>query len=294
MSLYETLWFFAAYSFLGWVIEVIYHAVCCGKIVNRGFLNGPICPVYGFGILAILYTVSFLPKDASGGPSHLFLFIDGMLIASAIEFLAGYLLDRIYHTRWWDYSDIPFNLGGYICLKFSLLWGLGTSFMVRVVHPTVNALTAGGIPERIGYGLLALIYIVGFSDLIATVIMLRGIARNLKELDRIRTELRKPSEALTRVIGTNAIKAQNMTAELGVQAALAKAELRDASAERVAATREQLELKAAAIRAKFTEHSVFGYGRIFMAFPKLAHHKYRETAAELAEKVRRRWYGSGS
>lgn len=105
MTYYEICMYFLLYSFLGWVIEVIYHAVTQGKIVNRGFLNGPVCPVYGFGMLVVFMlgnVVSSGTNAASGASqlSPLLLFLFGMLLATGVELAAGWLLDRLFHTRW--------------------------------------------------------------------------------------------------------------------------------------------------------------------------------------------------
>lgn len=119
-SLYQILAFFLIYSCLGWCLEVIYAAVSTGQLVNRGFLNGPVCPIYGFGMIIVLFTLSPLVDNL------LLLYIGGVILPSVLELAGGWALYKLYHTRWWDYSDFPFNIGGYICLEFSLLWGVGT------------------------------------------------------------------------------------------------------------------------------------------------------------------------
>ena len=119
-TLYQIAAYFLIYSFLGWCVEVAYAAVTRGKLVNRGFLNGPVCPIYGFGMLALLFALTPLLDN------NLLLFVGGVIIPSAIELAGGWLLYRLYHTRWWDYTDRPFNVGGFICLEFSLYWGLGS------------------------------------------------------------------------------------------------------------------------------------------------------------------------
>src|SRR5690606_13878404 len=122
-------WFFLIYAFLGWCTEVAYKAVTSGKFVNRGFLLGPLCPIYGFGMILLL--IIFQPiKD-----NVLLLFFGAIIITSALEFITGYILEKVFHHKWWDYSDVPFNIKGYICLKFSLAWGLAAVFVIHIVHP---------------------------------------------------------------------------------------------------------------------------------------------------------------
>ena len=130
-SLYQILAFFLIYSCLGWCLEVIYAAVSTGQLVNRGFLNGPVCPIYGFGMIIVLFTLSPLADNL------LLLYIGGVILPSVLELAGGWALYKLYHTRWWDYSDFPFNIGGYICLEFSLLWGVGTVVVMKAVHPVI-------------------------------------------------------------------------------------------------------------------------------------------------------------
>ncbi|HVI41432.1 MAG TPA: putative ABC transporter permease, partial [Anaerovoracaceae bacterium] len=110
--------YFIIYAFLGWCTEVVYAAAKTGQFVNRGFLNGPYCPIYGFGVLFVIYLLHPVIDNL------LYIFLGSVLITSAIELAGGYILEEIFHQKWWDYSDMPLNIGGYICLFFSLMWGL--------------------------------------------------------------------------------------------------------------------------------------------------------------------------
>ena len=119
MSLYDAMAYFLLYSFLGWCSEVVYVTATSGKLVNRGFLNGPVCPIYGFGVVAVLWLLHPLEDNL------LLLFFAGGAVASAVELVGGWALFKLYHTRWWDYTQHPFNIGGYICLQYSLMWEIG-------------------------------------------------------------------------------------------------------------------------------------------------------------------------
>lgn len=106
MTYFQICLYFLIYSFGGWVVEVIFHAVALGKVINRGFLNGPVCPVYGFGVLsvfALLNTIQGSGHQMSDG----MIFVFGIVLATAVELVAGWLLDVCFHARWWDYSDKP-------------------------------------------------------------------------------------------------------------------------------------------------------------------------------------------
>ena len=143
-SLYQILAFFLIYSCLGWCLEVIYAAVSTGQLVNRGFLNGPVCPIYGFGMIIVLFTLSPLADNL------LLLYLGGVILPSVLELVGGWALYKLYHTRWWDYSDFPFNIGGYICLEFSLLWGVGTVVVMKAVHPVIAGFVEM-VPQMVGF-----------------------------------------------------------------------------------------------------------------------------------------------
>ena len=118
-SVYQLLWYFFIYAVLGWCVEVIFCTATTGQWVNRGFLNGPLCPIYGFGMVIVLLCLTPLQGSLP------LLFLGSFLLTSALELVTGFVLKKAFHTTWWDYSDQPFNLGGYVCLGFSLAWGLG-------------------------------------------------------------------------------------------------------------------------------------------------------------------------
>ena len=172
MTYYQICWYFLIYSFGGWVIEVIFHAVTLGKVINRGFLNGPVCPVYGFGVLSVFTMVGFMQGNGIElNAGWLFLF--GVILATAVELIAGWLLDVCFHARWWDYSDRPFNLHGYICLEFSLIWGLAIVLVVRVFQAYVERHTVQSVAPRWGWMILGAFYFLYLVDLIVTVTVIR-------------------------------------------------------------------------------------------------------------------------
>lgn len=197
MNYYQLLWYFCFYSFLGWIAEVVYHAVTRGKVVNRGFLNGPVCPVYGFSVIAVLVAVHLTEQTIAAQPGALLLFIDGMLLATAVELFTGWLLDFLFHAQWWDYSDQPFNLHGYICLKFSILWGLSVVFIVRIIHPAISQYIFALFPERTGIFPLSILCAVYVLDCITTVLTVRRLSLELRRLEGFRKALRMVSDDMS-------------------------------------------------------------------------------------------------
>jgi len=123
---------FLAYSFLGWCMEVIYVGLFVEhKFVNRGMLHGPICPIYGFGGLIVLLGLERW-KD-----TWIELFFASMFLCSLLEYVTSWILEKLFQTKWWDYSDQKFNLNGRVCMLNSVLFGLGGMLFAHFVHPFV-------------------------------------------------------------------------------------------------------------------------------------------------------------
>ena len=131
-SLLQWMLFFYIYCFFGWIIESTYVSVCTGNWVNRGFMRGPVIPIYGTGAVIVLFAV--IPFRTS----PILVFIVGTVAASILEFVTGFVMERIYKVRYWDYSDKPFNLCGYICLFNSLCWGVLSILLIYLVHSWVE------------------------------------------------------------------------------------------------------------------------------------------------------------
>lgn len=131
-SILQWMLFFYIYCFFGWIIESTYVSVCTGNWVNRGFMRGPVIPIYGTGAIIILFAV--IPFRTS----PILVFIIGTIAASVLEFVTGFVMERIYKVRYWDYSDKPFNLCGHICLFNSLCWGVLSILLIYLVHSWVE------------------------------------------------------------------------------------------------------------------------------------------------------------
>lgn len=267
--IYIALEYFLVYSFLGWCTEVAYQAVKRGQIINRGFLNGPVCPIYGFGVLAV-----FRMLEAAGeGDLHVqnafMVFIFGVALATAIELFGGWALDKLFHARWWDYSDQPFNLHGYICLEFSIIWGLGILLVVRGVNPAVtHALSL--VPERVGWVLIVIFMAVFVADLIISVLVMTGLNKRMAEIDEMREKMRVVSNDLSERIGSRAIGTAQHLDEAKVQASLAKTEAKS----RVDQKRDEYEARRRDLITKIRASRHFGAGRLLRAFPEMKHRDY--------------------
>ena len=240
-SLYHILAYFLIYSCIGWCLEVIYAAATTGQLVNRGFLNGPVCPIYGFGMIIVLFALTPLMH------SILLLYIGGVILPSALELVGGWALYKVYHTRWWDYSDFPFNIGGYICLEFCLLWGVGTLVVMKIVHPVI-ADFVDMIPPLAGLILMCVLYAVYAADVVATAFAASGLAKTLDTMEQLADSIHAVSDAMTELLGTTTLNADQKLDEHRLQLKLAAAEARDNAPDK-----RTLQETLAAVRAKADE-----------------------------------------
>lgn len=119
---------FIIYGFLGWIVEVCYVRIGSGHWYNRGFLHMPFLPIYAFG--ALLITLSL-----QNFSNPLVVYIFGVLVTSILEYITSFVMERMFHTRWWDYSSYKFNINGRICLKNSLLFGILSLFVIYGLNP---------------------------------------------------------------------------------------------------------------------------------------------------------------
>ena len=119
------------YSFLGWLIEVGCKSIQYKRFVNRGFLLGPICPIYGYGVLFIVLLIGDDTSDI------LSVFLKSILICSVLEYFTSYFMEKLFKVRWWDYSNNKFNINGRICLETMIPFGLLGTLVVYVIHPLI-------------------------------------------------------------------------------------------------------------------------------------------------------------
>ena len=223
MTLYQILWYFVIYSFIGWCVEVVFHAMKAHRLVNRGFLNGPVCPVYGFGVVLVFAAIHII-VDGSGGSiqdvSVIILYPIGVVLTTAVELLGGYMLDKSFHARWWNYSNEKYNFRGYICLKFSLLWGVGVVFLVKFAHPFIDRATVRFLPYTVGILTILALIAAYFADFVVSVLIMLKLNRYLEELDQIQKDMRIVSDQITKLVAGGSI-----AAEVLVDAGLTKAGL---------------------------------------------------------------------
>lgn len=176
MTTYEVLWLFFAGSFSGWVLETIMAAYKRRRFVNRGLVNGPFCVLYGI----VLVVVTVACRELTG----FWLFAGAGIVATVAEWIAGHLLERMYHEKWWDYSDYKWNLDGYICLPMSILWG----FLGMVSLKWGNSLwlyVFRLIPGFFGRAVVWLLAVGMLADILATMIILSGKEQKTENWEKL-------------------------------------------------------------------------------------------------------------
>lgn len=201
MILYDVVRTFLVYAFLGWCTEVAYAAFLHKKFVNRGFLNGPVCPVYGFGAVIVIASLSPLKKDI------ILMFAGSVLLTSALEYLTGFALDKIFCDKWWDYSDCRFNLHGYICLKFSLIWGAVCLVVMYVIHPVLITLIHK-LPAIVSMIVTGVLYAMLITDTVLTVTEAAKIKKYFKKADILEQRIRRVSDTIGKEIADGVLKAE--------------------------------------------------------------------------------------
>lgn len=199
----ELLWLYIVYSFIGWCAEAAVAALKKHKFINRGFVNGPLCPIYGAG--AVTFAI-FLPELEQ----HLFfLFLGGMILASFIEYITGRLMEQIFHRKWWDYSENRFHLDGYICFKTSVIWGISAVLTIKFINPFLRGIVTL-LPDLIGLILVWGAVILLAIDTIGSSIAVLGLKKR-RRISFITDELHKTSKflenALTRKIQNRMLQA---------------------------------------------------------------------------------------
>lgn len=169
MAFIELFIYFMIYSFVGYIVEVIFMSILNKKIINRGFLFGPLCPIYGMGAIGMIVLLKRYVHDYAA------LFIFGALIASVLEYIVSYVLEKVFHNKWWDYSQNKFNINGRVCLLNAFLFGLCSVGLVEFIHPFVSKFVL-----RIPKVWLIVIFIILLILLLADTIFSCIIAYNLR------------------------------------------------------------------------------------------------------------------
>ena len=313
--------YFFVYGFLGWCTEVAFAAWKEHRFVNRGFLNGPICPVYGIGVTLVVHFLSPYRSNL------IILYITSTILVTALEWLTGFILERVFHNKWWDYSNMPLNLNGYVCLLFSLIWGVACVLIVDFIHPVIHKLLLY-IPVIVGVIILIILGIGMFADLYVTASGILKMNKRLAAMQEIADELHEISDKIGENIYKNTIAAMetqdaikdsvtekqeelkdSFTAkqeEFKDSLAAKQMEFKDSFAlkqeeilgnlterreeisETLDTVSDELKERIASLRKHYSELGEDFTGiqkRLLKAFPKMENKKYSESLDDLREKL---------
>ncbi|MFV0528918.1 MAG: putative ABC transporter permease [Lachnospiraceae bacterium] len=180
-------WFFI-YSFIGWLWETFFVYVKSKKLVNRGFVTGPVCTIYGVGAV-VLYLVL---KPLMGNP--LLIFLGGVVLATVLEYVTSVLMEKLFHTSWWDYSEDRFNFQGRICLGASMGWGVAAVILLWILQPFVDSVVV--LYSQSAGKVAMLIFTIGYViDFTTSSIVAFGLADKVRamevDLSQIRTRFNR-------------------------------------------------------------------------------------------------------
>lgn len=184
---YELIWLFFIYSFAGWILESIVASTKQRKYVNRGLINGPFCVMYG--IAAVLMTFGL--QELTG----VWLFLFATLYVTVVEWVGGHLIERIYHERWWDYSNIKWNLDGYICLPISVFNGVLGYIGIRWGNELFLYLL-GLFPDILIHIILLILLVILVADVLASYLLLTGKTRRKEQWEFVDDQLSGVSQKL--------------------------------------------------------------------------------------------------
>lgn len=174
---YQLLWLFFIYSIAGWVTEVFLKFLEYKRFINRGFLIGPYCPIYGAG--AVLITVGgklLSPVDRTWAMSFLIAFV----LCGLLEYLTSYILEKYFHARWWDYTERPMNLHGRVWIGNLILFGIGGVFILNVFNPRLLAL-AERFDPRLFAAILTAVSILFVADVVMSYFIMNLLKQGVEK-----------------------------------------------------------------------------------------------------------------
>jgi uncharacterized membrane protein len=189
-TVYNVFYYFILYSFFGWVFESTYVSIRHKKLVNRGFLNGPFCPIYAAGALSVFYLLSQIKFNI------VYIYFGGCIIATVLEYIIGFAMEKLFHAKWWDYSSKRFNIGGRVCLTSTIAWGFLSVSMMYIIQPNVEKIVES-MPINTGLILAALLIVYLMVD---TTLTVYNVIRLNGKLESIKGSVLEIKQSLTNLV----------------------------------------------------------------------------------------------
>lgn len=242
--------YFFLYAIIGWMCEVVYCSIPEKKFINRGFLNGPYCPIYGVGALII---IMFLMPYVS---DPILVFFIGIILTSSLEYVTSWGMEKLFHAKWWDYSDHKFNINGRVCLLNSFLFGLLCVVLMYVVHPIVNDLVNSFSS-----------FWIQVITTIAAIFFLSDLVESTRETVSFNKKLSSVYEATTEF--KDNLKEKGITTAHEVTA-----RVRDLNDGKLSDAKDSAHHLIVSLTNRISETKLinrYSHRRIMSAFPKMAH-----------------------
>lgn len=273
MSIYYSILYFFVYGFLGWCTEVIFAAFKQHRFVNRGFLNGPICPIYGVGVTLVVACLEAFQSNL------LLLYLSSVILVTILEGVTGWAMDKLFHNKWWDYSKLPLNIGGYVCLLFSLIWGVACVVIVYFIHPLIHQMLSW-IPHVIGLVLIVILAAALIADIIVTSSAILKFNQYLERLKHITDELHEISDQIGEELYQNAMRVLDVQEESRQKLDDVKLEI----SEEIRMQIVELKTRAQNLGEKVPKPA----RRLVKAFPKLESRNYKTQLELFRQKLEQR------
>ena len=190
---FSMLTYFIIYSILGWVLESIFRSLCDRKLINTGFLKGPFCPIYGVGALIMILLLSSFESN------FIILFVMSFLVLTFWEYMVGYFLEKVFHTKYWDYSNHKFNIQGRICLSNSIYWGILGVLFIKYIHPFISDKISLLFENGYFIAVIYLIAVIMLVDAINSIIRVKNIGNTLEKIEKLNEQIKEKLEELKNI-----------------------------------------------------------------------------------------------
>ena len=248
--------YFLLYAIIGWSCEVVYCSIPEKKFINRGFLNGPYCPIYGVGAMIIV----FLLGPYIHNPVEVFLI--GMITTSVLEYITSWGMEKTFHAKWWDYSTYKFNINGRICLKNSVLFGVMSLVLMYLLHPFLQ-----GLIQNISQ------FLLGIIATAAAVLFTADVVESTRETLDFNKKLGTIYEATAELKNTLKEKGINTAHDL-------KIKVKDLKSETLSGAKDSAHTVVVNLTNRILENKKFNrytHRRILNAFPHMTHRKHPDS-----------------
>ena len=264
--------YFFIYAVIGWICEVIYCSIPQKRFINRGFLNGPYCPIYGVGAVIVIGILT----PWVGNP--IAVFFVGLIVTSVLEYFTSWAMEKLFHAKWWDYSKKKFNINGRVCLKNSLLFGLLCLVLMYGVHPFVKDLIHDLSP-----------FALELTAGILAILLLADIVSSTLETINLTQKLKQVSETVTTIAEELHEKGIENREHLAHRIALS----RQAHEEQLETARNDLNLFLEDFSKKLSERAAlrrYSHKRLLKAFPNMVSKHDPASVKIYRESIRNRDY----